>query len=150
MKRTKPILTYTCFNCYSQIQDQSSQIKNWTKFLTPFQHSNQVKITYYQKVFFQKVNIELISTVIYSLMSNADKIMNKINMKYAILIPVNILHHQSAYLNILVSTLKLIFNAINRVFPQNLYLQDQVYYNICNLFEQDVYGIIFLMFYALS
>ena len=79
-------------------------------------------------------------------MSNADKIMNKINMKYAILIPVNILHHQSAYLNILVSTLK----SINRVFPQNLYLKDQVYYYICNLFEQDVYGIIFLMFNALS
>ena len=56
--------------------------------------------------FLQNVNIELISTLIHSLMSNADKIMNEFNIKYTILIPIKILSHQSAYLNIIFSTLK--------------------------------------------
>ena len=80
--------------------------KELNKILTLFQHLGPVKITYYQVIFFQNLNIELISTFIYSLMSNADKIMNEINIKHAILILIKILPHQSAYLNILFSTLK--------------------------------------------
>ena len=82
-------------------------------------------------------------------MSNAEKIMNEVDIKYTILVSIEILPHQSAYLNIIFFTLKSIFMAKSS-FSQNLYLQNQVYYDIFILFEQDVYGIIFLMFYALS
>ena len=145
MKRTKPILTYTCFNCYSQIQDKSLENKELNKILTPFQHSNSVKITYHHVIFFTKreyrADFDINLFVNVKCRKNHEWSRHKIYDSSI---------HRNITSSVCISKYHIFYFKIKSSFSQNLYLQNQVYYDIFILFEQDVYGIIFLMFYALS